>query len=229
MCRNCVFHFRNNVGYLVGKLEYSSTNSVQNVDCVNLIYITKSSIYLNATVLFNPNLLTLSLISLLVCKTNYIQNPIFYTLINSRSTYCSIDTTFALKYNIPTKPTPLVKLKYFDRLLNITLLDSFCSLVLRYNQFTQHNLTGLLGLLLSSQTYEKELAFSKLSQYLQLLKTFYLVSSTSILNCQICEAQILVFLFNILFLFLFDLCFYFELRVRVRVIKIMQLHISHSR
>ena len=152
------------------------------MDYVNHVCVIKSSIHLNATALYNPNLLTLSLISLLVCKTDHIQNPTFCTLINSRSTHYFIDTTFVLKYNISTKPTPLVKLKLFDRLLNITLLNSFCSLVLRYNQFTQHNLTGLLSLLLSSQTHKKELAFSRPSQYLQLLKNSCLVPSIPILN-----------------------------------------------
>ena len=81
----------------------------------------------------------------------------FHTLINSGFIYCFIDTVFALKYNILTNPTLPMKLKLFNGSLNninfkttflpvtflscdwmilnvyITLLDSSCLLIPRYN------------------------------------------------------------------------------------------------
>jgi len=137
-----------------------------------------SSIYLNATTLSDLNSLILTLIPLLVCKADYIQNFLFHVLISSGSTYCFINAVFAYKHNISTIPIPLVKLKLFDRLLNnlifktislsiiflsndqiilymyFTLLNFSCLLVPRYNCL----LTSLLDLLLSNQTYKRNFA-----------------------------------------------------------------------
>ena len=123
-----------------------------------------SPICINTATLSSLNLLTLPLTSSLVCKPDHIQNSIFHALINSRSMYCFINTILVLKYNIPTNQTSPVELKLFNRLPNniiskttflsitfpssdqiilnmyITSLDFFCSLVLRYNWLTQHNL-----------------------------------------------------------------------------------------
>ena len=133
--------------------------------CNNLVCANKNLIHLNAIVLSNLNLLTLSLISPLVCRSDHIQNPIFCALIAPRFIHCFINSTFVLKYNILTKPTPPVKLKLFNGLSSNTItkttflpiifpsrdqmilnvyvipLDSFCFLVLGYMWLIQHNPT----------------------------------------------------------------------------------------
>ena len=48
--------------------------------------------YLNTTTISNPNLLILPLISLLVYKLDYIQNPTFYILIDPGFIYYFICT-----------------------------------------------------------------------------------------------------------------------------------------
>lgn len=111
-----LFHSRNNPDYLVKKLEYGFTDSTQNIDHIDLVYTNISPIHLNTATIFNLNL-HLSLILSLVCKSDYIQNLSFCTFINSESIHCFIDTTFILKYNIPTNPTLPMALKLFDRLL----------------------------------------------------------------------------------------------------------------
>jgi len=118
MCRSCAFCYGDNPDYSAGKLKYNSMNFVQNVSCINFVYTTTSSICLNTATLFDLNLLTLPLMLPLVCKSDHIQNPIFCALIDSKSTYCFIDTTFAWKYNISINLTLLVELKLFNGLLN---------------------------------------------------------------------------------------------------------------
>jgi len=127
------------------------------VDYVDLICITKSLIHLNIATFSDLNSLILFLILLLVCKSNYIQNLTFCTLINSEYIYYFINTTFVLKYNIFIKPTLPIELKLFDGLSNniitktaslpvifpfrnqiilniyVTLLNFFYSLILKYN------------------------------------------------------------------------------------------------
>ena len=60
---------------------------------IDLICAT-SLICFNAAALFDPNLLILILTLLLVYKLDHIQNLIFYTLVNSSSTYCFVNTIF---------------------------------------------------------------------------------------------------------------------------------------
>ena len=92
MYRNHILYTRNYFSYIVRKYKSSSTTSVQIVGYNNLI-CAKSLIYLNTITLFNPNSLTLKLISLLVCKLDYIQNLTFYALVNLEFTYCFINIT----------------------------------------------------------------------------------------------------------------------------------------
>jgi len=132
------------------------------VDCSNLI-CAKSPICLNTAILSDLNSLTLKLMFLLVYKPDHIQNLTFHVLVNSESTHYFVNTTFIWKYNIPTSPTILVKLKLFNRLSNniiseivslpiiftsshwmilniyVTSLNFSYLLVLRYNWLTQHN------------------------------------------------------------------------------------------
>ena len=92
---------------------------------INLICITKSLVHLNTAIISDPNSFILSLISLLICKSDHIQNPTFCALINFGSMYC---ITFILKYSISTKLTLSVKLKLFDGLSNnITTEITFLS------------------------------------------------------------------------------------------------------
>lgn len=95
--------------YAVRKLECSFTDFAQIVSHVDLIYVI-SPIYLNVAALSDPNSLILTLTSLLVCKLDHIQNPIFCTLVNSGFTYCFVDDIFIKKYNIPTTPTLPIEL-----------------------------------------------------------------------------------------------------------------------
>ena len=60
---------------------------------IDLIYA-MSPIYFNAAALSSPKLLILILTLLLVYKLDYIQNLIFYTLVNSSSAYCFVNTIF---------------------------------------------------------------------------------------------------------------------------------------
>jgi len=136
--------------------EYSFINSVQNIDYINLIYATISLIYLNTTAFSNLNSLTFTLTSPLVYKTDYVQNISFHALIDFVFTYCFINIAFTYKHNILTTLILPIELKLFDRSSNnlifktvslsiifpssdqiilnmyIILLDSSCSLVLRY-------------------------------------------------------------------------------------------------
>jgi len=97
------------------------------VSHINPICVTKSPIYLNTAIISDPNLLILPLISLLICKSDHIQNLIFCVLIDSGPIYC---ITFILKYSIPTKLTLSVELKLFDELLNNIIIEiTFLSVV----------------------------------------------------------------------------------------------------
>ena len=108
-------------------------------------------------------LLFLTLFSFLVCKPDHVQQVLFHALVDPGFTYYFADFFFVYAYNLPTLSIPPVKLHLFNRLSNnfilkiillsiyfpfsesivqdfyITLLDSFYSLVLRYNWLIQHN------------------------------------------------------------------------------------------
>ena len=88
------------------------------MSCIDIVCVTTSLICFSTTILSNPNLLTLPLISSLVYKLDHIQNPIFYALIDSGSIYYFINTIFALKYNIFRNSTSPIELKLLDKLLN---------------------------------------------------------------------------------------------------------------
>ena len=100
------------------------------------------------------------LISPLILGQNHLNKIPFRALVNSGSTHCFVDLKFVDTHQLKTFATPLVALHLFDGSSNsniseivnlpiifptgdcmnldfyITPLDSFCSLVLRYNWLT---------------------------------------------------------------------------------------------
>ena len=122
-----------------------------------------SPIWLNASALSDPHSLFVSITSLLILGQDYLNKILFQALINSRSTYCLVDSKFVNTYYLKTSTTLLVALCLFDDSSNstiseianlpiifstsnymnlnfyVTLLDSSCSLVLGYNWLIQHN------------------------------------------------------------------------------------------
>ena len=122
-----------------------------------------SLIWLNASTLSNSHSLFVSLTSPLILGQDHLNKIPFWALVNSRSTYCFVDSKFVDTYHLKTSATPPVALHLFDSLSNsiiskianlliifstsgcmnldfyVTLLDSFCSLVLGYNWLAQHN------------------------------------------------------------------------------------------
>ena len=118
-----------------------------------------SPMHLNVSTLSNPNSLCIPLVSPLVCTLDYLQSIPIWTLVDSRSMYCFLDSAFARRHSLPTTSTPPVELCLFDRTSNniisevvllsvkfpsgkcmtldfyITLLDSCCSLVLGHSCF----------------------------------------------------------------------------------------------
>ena len=123
-----------------------------------------SPIQLNISALSNPYSLFVSLISFLILSQDHLNKIPFLALINSRSTYCFVDSKFVDAHYLKTSTTPLVALHLFDSSFNstiseianlpiifstsdcmnldfyVTLLNSSCSLVLGYNWLAQHNL-----------------------------------------------------------------------------------------
>ena len=98
------------------------------MSCIDVVCITTSLICLNITIL--SNLLTLPLILPLVYKSDHIQNPTFYALINSRSMHYFINTISTLKYNIFIGLTLSMELKLFGGLLNnIISKTAFLSII----------------------------------------------------------------------------------------------------
>ena len=101
----------------ISEVTLTTQSGNQNVGYSNLIY-------LNATTLSDLNSLTLLLTSLLVCKSDHIQNIIFHALIDFRFTYYFIDSIFVLRHNILTKPILPIELKLFNGLSNNTITCS---------------------------------------------------------------------------------------------------------
>ena len=119
-----------------------------------------SPIQLSASTLSNPHSLFVSLTSLLILGQDHLNKIPFQALIDSRSTHCFVDSKFVDTYYLKTSATLLVALCLFNSSSNstiskianlpidfstgncmnldfyVTLLDSFCSLVLGYNWLT---------------------------------------------------------------------------------------------
>ena len=122
-----------------------------------------SPIWLNASSLSDSHSLFISLTSPLILGQDHLNKILFWALINSRSTHCFVDSKFVDTYYLKTSTTLLVALCLFNSLSNstiseianlliifstgdcmnldfyVTLLDSFCSLVLGYNWLAWHN------------------------------------------------------------------------------------------
>ena len=122
-----------------------------------------SLIQLNISALSDPYSLFVSLISPLILGQDHLNKTPFWALVNSRSTYCFVDSKFVDTHYLKTSATLLVALYLFDGSSNstiseianlpiifstsdcmnldfyITLLDSSCSLVPGYNWLAWHN------------------------------------------------------------------------------------------
>ena len=103
----------------------------------------------------------LSFLSSLVLSQNHLNKTLFQALVSSESIYCFVNLKFISIYNLKTSTILLIALYLFDDSSNniiseiviilviflyitldfyITSLNSFCFLVLKYNQLTKHNL-----------------------------------------------------------------------------------------
>ena len=145
------------------KIESDPQNSTQTESYVELPCAATSPIQLNTSALSDPHSLFISLTSLLILSQDYFNKIPFWALINTRSTYCFVDSKFVDAHHLKTSTTSLVILHLFDNssyniiseIANlliifptsnymtldfyITLLDSSYSLVLGYNWLTQYN------------------------------------------------------------------------------------------
>jgi len=123
-----------------------------------------SPIRLNVSAFSNLHSLFVSFFLFLVLGQNHINKIPFYALVNSRSTYYFVDLKFMYTYKLKTSSILPAKLYLFDSLssntiseiivlpvvflsgkyinLNfyVTLLNSFYSLILKYNWLIQYNL-----------------------------------------------------------------------------------------
>ena len=123
-------------------------------------------ILINNWLTYSADLLTLfvSLTFSLILGQDHLNKILFQALVNSESTHYFVNSKFVDIYYLKTSATLPVALYLFDSSSNstiskianlsinfstgdymnldfyITLLDSFCSLVLRYNWLAQHNL-----------------------------------------------------------------------------------------
>ena len=119
-------------------------------------------IWLNASAFSDLHSLFISFTFLLILSQDHLNKILFQALVNSGPTHCFVDLKFVDNYYLKMSVTLPVALHLFDSSLNkifkianlsiilptgdfmnlnfyITPLDSSCSLVLRYNWFTQHN------------------------------------------------------------------------------------------
>ena len=116
-----------------------------------------SPIQLNISALSDPHSLFVSLTSPLILGQDHLNKIPFRALVDSGSTHCFVDSKFVDTHHLKTSTTPPVALRLFDGSSNntiseianlpiifstsncmnldfyVTLLDSFCSLVLGYN------------------------------------------------------------------------------------------------
>ena len=146
------------------KIESDPQDSAQTEGCVELPCTATSPIRLNASALSDPHSLFVSLTSPLILGQYHLNKIPFWALVDSGFTHCFVDSKFVDTHHLKTSTTPLVALHLFDSSLNstiseianlpiifstsdcmnldfyVTLLDSFCSLVLGYNWLAWHNL-----------------------------------------------------------------------------------------
>ena len=124
---------------------------------IELLCVAISPIQLSASALSDSHFFFVSLTSLLILSQDYLNEILFQSLVDFRSTHCFVDSKFVNTHHLKTSATSLVTLCLFDSLSNntiskianlpiifstgnyttldfyITLLDSSYSLVLRYN------------------------------------------------------------------------------------------------
>jgi len=110
--------------------------------------------FVTVSTLSDPHLLFVSLISPLILSQDHLNKILFQALINSGSTYYFVDSKFVDTHYLKISTTPLITLYLFDSSSNstiseianlliifstgnldfyITLLNSSCYLVFRYN------------------------------------------------------------------------------------------------
>jgi len=115
----------------LGKLECSSQDSAQTGSCVELICTTTSPMRFNMSALSNLNSLCIPLVSPLVWASDHLQPIPIRMLVDSRSTYCFLDSAFAHGHSLPTTPTPPVELCLFDGTSN-NIISEVVSLSVKF-------------------------------------------------------------------------------------------------